>query len=99
MDRKSILYALLDACRHVAAERLEEAASGVGSKGHAFVAVVALEAAHAWLSLNPETVPLPPEPARVDPLEGERMVELQLSTPMPDVVFTFRPPRSEHGSN
>ena len=50
--KSSTMSALLEACRYVAAERLEEAAQGRGSKVHTFLAVVTLEAAHAWVTLR-----------------------------------------------
>ena len=43
--------AIVNAARHVAVQKLDEAARGELSRWHAFGAVVALEAAYAYLKL------------------------------------------------
>jgi hypothetical protein len=108
MKKNSTMSALLDACRYVAAERLEEAAQGRASKVHTFLAVVTLEAAHAWLTLRHGDAELeaPTEaadasmpPPHDDLGRHQRMVEIPLGPPMEPMTFTFFPEQSKHGSN
>lgn len=62
MSRKA-LDAIINAARHVAVSKLKEAAQGSLPKLPVFCATMALEAAHAYLSLYPdmyETEAAPP---------------------------------------
>jgi hypothetical protein len=60
-DPPDPIRAIVNAARYVAQQKLEEAARGKLSRIHAFGAVMALEAAHAYLKLwGPKPVGAPP---------------------------------------
>jgi len=100
MKQTTLLQSVVSAARQVAAQKLDEAASGWGSKTVALLAVVTLEAAHAMLQLYPPTCDEVGDTHMgagiVPPVDG--LVEVRFGR-MPEFHFTVLPERSEHGPN
>ncbi len=87
--RADPLLAIVNAARHVAAERVERAAAGMLPKLPAFFAAVALDVTHAYLKLYGE------EGA---PVQDMGVIRCPVHDPEPE-VYELYIPTSEHGPN
>ncbi len=89
--RADPLIAIINAARHVAAERIGRAADGLLPKLPALLAAVALDATHAYLKLYGE---------QGAPVRDMGVIRCPVHDPEPaQVAYAVYVPTSEHGPN